>query len=217
MRLRLRVLILVFLSLELVACKINSPKTTPSSPALQPELFPTPTPTTAVLFPSEVPGYPKQSGGEVEIRIPFDIYSQGELPSTNIAECINKIPFSIIKDESRTLIEGQGQIDCDFVDTPQGAPITYHVVLAFAGMLNGELLPATPDKPSGWVDAYLMVNGAIIQVYTDYPQEAINPCPESNPCRTPISETIPLPFAYEEGNTITTPWIFILHSQKSSD
>jgi hypothetical protein len=168
-------------------------------------------------FPSEVPGHPEQGGEELEIHIPFDIYSQGELPSTDVAECINKIPFSIIKDESRTLIEGQGQIDCDFVDTPQGAPITYQVVLAFDGMLNGELLPATPDKPSGWVDAYLMVNGAITQVYIDYPQEATNPCPESNPCRTTISANIPLLFTYEEGNTITTPWIFILHPQKSSD
>jgi hypothetical protein len=215
MMLRLRVLILVILSLELVACKTTSPNTAPSPPALQPEPFPTPTPTKAVLLPSEVPSRSEQSRGEVEIQVPFDIYSQGELPSTNIAKCINAIPFSIIKDESRTLIEGQGQIVCDFVDTPQGVPITYHVELAFDGMLNGELLPTTPTYPKGWLDSYLKLDGTITQYYTGYPKEATNPCPESEPCRTTISETIPLPFAYEEGSTITTPWIYILHLQKS--
>jgi hypothetical protein len=174
---------------------------------------PTPTPTTALLPHGNelTPTPPEPSAGEVEIRIPFDIYSEGELPPTDVPECVNTIPFRMIRDGSRTMIEGEGQIDCHFVDTPQGSPIIFHVILKFDGVLNGELLPATSDKPSGWLDAYLALDGAIAQYYVGYPTEATNPCPESNPCRIPSSDVIPLPFAYEDGSTITTPWIFILH------
>jgi hypothetical protein len=97
------------------------------------------------------------------------------------------------------------------VDTPQGSPITFHVVLEYDGVLNGELLPATPKRPSGWLDAYLALDGAITQCYVGYPTGAPNPCPESNPCRTPSSDIILLPFGYEEGSEVTTPWVFILH------
>jgi hypothetical protein len=147
----------------------------------------------------------------VEIRIPFDIFSQGEQPQANLPDCINSIPFRLSRDGSRTMIEAEGEIDCHFVDTPQGQPITFHVILDFSGNLEGELLPATPDKPSGWLDAYLQVDGTIVQYYTGYPPQAVNPCPESDPCRAPASEVIPLPFDYEEGSTVTTPWTFILH------
>jgi hypothetical protein len=44
------------------------------------------------------------------------------------------------------------------VNTSQGQPITYHVVFEFDGTLDGELLPPTADKPSGWLDAYLMLD-----------------------------------------------------------
>jgi hypothetical protein len=173
----------------------------------------TPTPTTALLpqADEQTPTPPEPSGGEVEIRIPFDIFSQGEQPPAEIPECVTTIPFRTFKDGSRTMIEGQGQIDCTFVDTPQGSPITYHVILQIDAHLDGELLGATPDRPSGWLDAYLLVDGAIVQYYTGYPPEAVNPCPEGNPCRTPASDTIPLPFAYEDGSTVSTPWTFILH------
>jgi len=149
--------------------------------------------------------------GEVEIRIPFDIFSEGEAPPAAVPECVNTLPFRITSDGARSMMEGEGQIDCHFVDTPQGAPITYDVILEYDGVLNGELLPATPGKPSGWLDAYLTVDGTIVQYYTGYPAEAINPCPESDPCRTPASDVIPLPFDYQDGSTVTTPWTFILH------
>jgi hypothetical protein len=192
------------------------PTTTPVPPTTTPIPIPptpTPTPTTALLPHGNelTPTPPEPSAGEVEIRIPFDIYSEGELPPTDVPECVNTIPFRMIRDGSRTMIEGEGQIDCHFVDTPQGSPIIFHVILKFDGVLNGELLPATSDKPSGWLDAYLALDGAIAQYYVGYPTEATNPCPESNPCRIPSSDVIPLPFAYEDGSTITTPWIFILH------
>jgi hypothetical protein len=176
---------------------------------------PTPTPTpTAALLPrgnEQTPTPPEPSAGEVEIRIPFDIYAEGELPPTDAPECVNTIPFRMIRDGSRTMIAGEGQIDCHFVDTPQGSPITFHLILEFDGALNGELLPATSDKPSGWLDAYLALDGASTQYYVGYPPEATNPCPESNPCRIPSFEVIPVPLAYEDGSTVTTPWIFILH------
>jgi hypothetical protein len=194
------------------------PTTLPESPSPTPKLVPstpaaTPTPTTAVLpqADEQTPTPPPPSGGEVEIRIPFDIFSQGEQPPAEMPECLTTIPFRMFQDGSRTMLEGQGQIDCTFVDTPQGSPITYHVLLQFDAHLDGELLPKTPDRPSGWLDAYLLVDGAIVQYYTGYPPEAVNPCPEESPCRTPTSDTIPLPFAYEDGSTVTTPWTFVLH------
>jgi hypothetical protein len=173
----------------------------------------TPTPTVALLprGKEQTPTPPEPSGGEVEIRTPFDIFAEGEAAPADLPECVNTIPFRMIRDGSRTMIAGKGQIDCHFVDTPQGSPITNHVVLEFDGVLNGELLPATPDRPSGWLDAYLTVDGAIVQYYDGYPPQATNPCPESDPCRMPTSEVIPLPFAHEEGSTVTTPWTFILH------
>jgi hypothetical protein len=213
MKLQLRLLILGILSLDLVACGTASTISAPTTIALQPETLPTATPTIFILMQSEEPDIPEPGGGEVEIHIPFDIYSQSEMPSADIPECVNTIPFRIIKDELKSLIEGQGPIACEFVDTPEGAPITFHVVLELNGVLNGEVLPATPDKPSGWLDGHLALDGEIIQFYTDYPPEATNPCPEDNPCRITTFETIPLPFDKEEGSTITIPWTFILHLQ----
>lgn len=192
------------------------PETRTAAPTLTP---PTPaataTPTVALLphVDEQTPTPPPPSGGEVEIRIPFDIYSQGEAPPADLPECINTIAFRIASDGSRTMIEGEGPIDCHFVDTPQGSPITFHVILEYHGSLNGELLPATPDRPSGWLDAYLAVDGAIVQYYTGYPPEAVNPCPEGDPCRTSASDVLPLPFEYKDGSTVTTPWTFILHLQ----
>ena len=194
------------------------PTTLPEPPTTTPTLVPptpaaTPSPTVAFLphLDEQTPTPPPPCWGEVEIRTPFDIFSQGEQPPAEMPECVNTIPFRIFRDGSRTMIEGEGQIDCHFVDTPQGGPITFHVILEFDGGLNGELLPATSDKPAGWLDAYLLVDGTIEQYYTGYPPQAVNPCPESAPCRTPTSDVIPLPFAYEDGSTVTTPWTFILH------
>lgn len=194
------------------------PTTPPETPTATPTLVPptpaaTPTPTPALLphGDEQTPTPPPPREGEVEIRIPFDIFSQGEQPPAELPECINTIPFRTLSDGSRFMIEGEGQIDCHFVDTPQGGPITFHVILEFAGNLDGELLPPTPDKPSGWLDAYLLVDGTIIQYYTGYPPQAVNPCPEDDPCLAPASEVIPLPFTYEDGSTVTTPWTFILH------
>jgi len=192
------------------------PTSLPATPTLTPTQTPsapTPTPTTALLpqGDEQTPTPAPPSGGEVEIRIPFDIFSQGEQPPAEMPECVNTIPFHTFSDGSRTMIEGEGQIDCHFVDTPQGQPITFHVILEFHGNLDGELLPATPDKPSGWLDAYLLVDGAVVQYYVGYPAQAVNPCPEGDPCRIPTSDTIPLPFAYEDGSTVTTPWTFVLH------
>jgi hypothetical protein len=78
-------------------------------------------------------------------------------------------------------------------------------------VLYGELLPPTSDHPSGWLDAYLTVDGAIMQYYSNYPPQAQNPCPEDEPCRVPAADVIPLPFGYEEGSTISEPWTFVLH------
>lgn len=105
---------------------------------------------------SRLPPRHRPAGGKLEIRIPFHIFSQGEAPPADLPECINDIPFRMASDGSRTIIEGEGPIDWHFVDTPQGSPITFHVILEFNGNLDGELLPATPEKPSGWLDAYLV-------------------------------------------------------------
>jgi hypothetical protein len=145
----------------------------------------------------------------VEVRIPYYIVVGGEAPPADIPECVNSIPFSMVRDGARSMMEGEGRIDCHFVSS--GSPITFHVLLKFDAALNGELMPPTPERPSGWLDAYLAIEGEIVQYYTDYPPEATNPCPESSPCRIPSSDVIPLPFSYEEGSTITTPWTFILH------
>jgi hypothetical protein len=178
-----------------------------------PPATPTPTPTTD-LPPHGVeptPTLPESSGGEVEIRIPFDIYAAGEPSTTPVPECVNRIPFRLFEDGSRTMLEGEGPIVCHFIDTPQGSPITFHVLLEFNGVLDGELLPPTTDMPAGWLDAQLGFDGNITQYYEGYPAGATNPCPESDPCVMPSADFVPLPLAYEEGSTVTAPWIFVLH------
>jgi hypothetical protein len=197
-------------SIQPTATPEEPPTATPTVVLATPA--PTPTPTTALLPQAEeqTPTPPPPSGGEVEIRIPFDIFAQGEAPPTDMPECIDAIPFRLASDGSRTLIEGEGSIDCYFVDTPEGSPITFHVLLEYHGSLDGELLPATPDRPHGWLDAQLAVEGTIVQYYTGYPSEVVNPCPEGDPCRTPASDFIPLPFDFKDGSTIDTPWTFIL-------
>jgi hypothetical protein len=187
-----------------------TPAASPTSvPA--PSATPTPTVLAAVAGPTLTPTVPEPVGGELEVRIPFSIYSGQEGPPADVPDCVNTIPFLLTGDGARTMIEGEGRIDCHFVNTPSGQPVTFDVILGFDAILNGELLPATPNQPAGWLDAYLALDGAIEQMYSNYPLQAQNPCPEESPCRTPTSDVIPLPLAYEEGSTVTTPWTFVLH------
>lgn len=182
-----------------------------ASPTVISELTaePTRTPLAAAVAPTPTPA--ETRGGEVEVRIPYYIAAGGEAPPPDIPECVSRIPFVMTTAETRTMVEGEGVIDCHFVNTPSGQPITFHVMLQFDATLDGELLPPTPSQPSGFLDSYLTLDGAIVQYYTGYPAQAPNPCPEDQPCRTPSNEVIPLPFAYKEGSAINTPWTFILH------
>jgi hypothetical protein len=208
---RLRVLFLATLCLTLVACSLfeSGVTVTPHTPQLEPS--PTPSPTRGLLpAADEQSATPPSVQGEVEIRIPYWV-GTGDAPPADVPECVTAIPFELTADGPRTMIEGEDSIQCEFENPTEGGPITIYVVLEFDGILSGELLPPTPDQPSGWLDAYLLLDGTIVQFYTGYPPEAINPCPESSPCRTPTSDVIPLPFAYEEGSTVTTAWTFILH------
>jgi hypothetical protein len=202
----------------LVGCGPSQPTAAPQPTATSTVLptaisLPTATPTMALLpgGVTQTPAPPGPSGGEVEIHVPYYITGEGEPPPDPLPECVTTIPFHMVKDGDRTMIEGEGRIDCHFVNTPQGQPITFHVILEFDAVLRGELLPPTSNNPTGWLDAYLTVDGTIVQYYANYPSAAVNPCPEGNPCRIPNADIIPLPFAYEDGSTITTPWTFILH------
>ncbi len=78
------------------------------------------------------------------------------------------------------MIEGEGDVDCHFVN--EAGPLIFHVLLEFEAVLNGELLPPSPSKPTGWLDAYLNIDGAITQYWVGYPSEAVNPCPEMGLC-----------------------------------
>ncbi len=149
----------------------------------------------------------------MEIRIPFHVVIEGEAPPADIPECEAVIPYNLISDGTRTMIEGEGDILCHFAD--EAVPLIFHVLLEFEALLIGELLPPSPSKTTGWLDAYLNIDGAITQYWVGYPSEAVNPCPENSPCRTPTKDVIPLPFDYAEGSTIETPWIFVLHLGRS--
>jgi hypothetical protein len=181
----------------------------PTEPVtVQPAPSSTPTPTSSLLLGTntQTPEPAKPTGGTIEVRTPNTI--------NETTECVNFIPFRLESDDARTMCRGEGRIECVFEGKPiggEGSPVVYHVILEYDTVVNGELLPATPDRPEGWLDAYLTVDGTITQYYTDYPPQATNPCPESSPCRTPTSDVIPLPFAFEEGSTISVPWAFILH------
>lgn len=199
------------LSIILCGCQDETPASAPTEIFSEHVGSPTATATKAVVFPTAEAGVPEVDGGELEIRIPFDIYAPSEVTTSEDIECVTFIPFNFNKEEMRILLEGQGPIYCHFEDTPLDSPITFHVILDFNSTFTGELLEASLNKPYGWLDTYLMVDGAIIQYYSNYPPEAVNPCPESDPCRSPVTENIPLPFEYIEGNTLTTPWKFILH------
>jgi len=184
----------------------EQPPTEPA--ATRPAPSPTPTPTPSVLpgAITQTPSPPEPGGGTIEVRTPNTINMS--------TECVNSIPFRLEGDGGRTMSRGEGRIECAFEGKPiggEGSPIVYHVLLEFDAVLDGELLPATPDRPHGWLDAFLKLDGTITQYYTDYPPQATNPCPQSSPCRTPTSDLFPLPFAFEEGSTITEPWTFILH------
>jgi hypothetical protein len=184
----------------------SEPVPSQATPSPLPTSTPTPTPGLPPVAVTYTPTPLVPTGGYLEVRTPNTINMQGE--------CVNTIPFRLVGDGARTMSQGEARIECDFEGKPLGgedAPIVYHVTLKIDAVLDGELLPATPDRPHGWLDAYLALDGAIIQYYTGYPPQATNPCPEDSPCQTPSSEVIPLPFAFEEGSTITTPWTFVLH------
>lgn len=187
----------------------TAPEPTLSQPASTlPAPSPTPTPTPGLLLGANTVTPPPTvpTGGTLEVRIPNTINMQ--------TECVREIPFRLVTEGSRTMCRGEGRIDCTFEGKPLGGedqPIIYHVILEMDAEFDGELLPATPQRPNGWLDAYLSLDGSIIQYYTGYPPQATNPCPESSPCRVPTTEVIPLPFDFEDGSTITTPWTFILH------
>lgn len=172
---------------------------------------PTATPTLAPLLEPIEGISPPIENGELEIRIPFDIYNPAVETPGNPAECITTLPFTWKDQQGRTMVEGQELIQCEFTDNPKDTPITYHVLLAFDAIFSGELLPATPEYPHGWLDSYLNLLGTVTQYYEGYPPEATNPCPQSDPCQTPAAEVIPLPFPFQDGSQISTPWTFILH------
>ena len=199
-----------FLILLLTSCSPSGPAAATRSALGHPEV-PTPTPTYSPPLVGKETETLEPTRGVVEIIIPFEIFSQSEGPSSTVPDCVTMIPFSIIQDGLRKLSQGEGNIDCHFEDTPGDSPITFHVVMNYEAVFNGELLPATIDRPSGWLDAYLTLNGELVQYYVGYPSEASNPCPESNPCPIPIAEIIPLPFTLEDGDTVSIPWTFILH------
>lgn len=147
---------------------------------------------------------------ELEVRIPFALMAEGQAQG-DMPDCSVHIPFAVKKEDGRTLIEGEKKFSCSFDSTPRGQPISFHIRLEMEGILNGEILPPTVDKPAGLLDAFLNVEGTISQHYTGYPPQATNPCPASSPCRTEAKQLFPLPMEYREGSRITKPWTFILH------
>jgi len=220
---RFRVFTLLILSMSLAACGSYTPEATltPQAPQVEntvtieilSEMTPASTPTPPLVSGvTEEPVSPT-TGGRIEVHIPYLIATQ-DSPPIDVPECAAEVPFSITQEDGRNLLAGTQQIHCEFENPLEDSSITIYVVLEFESVLNGELLEPTPNKPSGWLDAYLVIDGTITQYYTGYPPEAVNPCPESSPCSTPTSEVIPLPFAFEEGSTITTPWTFTLHLQQ---
>jgi len=233
---QLKLFTFIFLGLTLAGCGLSDSTLTPTSLEIQSpqqELTPTSpqpdqdlevniqatmtsTPKPLIEPSEEIP--PPVKGGEIEIRIPFDIYNpSAEASGNSTSECVNTLPFKIGKQDERVLVEGEGRIECEFIDTPKDQPITYHISLGLDASFDGEQLSPTTDYPKGWLDAYLTIDGTITQFYTDYPPEAPNPCPESDPCQSPSSEVIPLPFHYEEGSEVTVPWHFILHLQEGEN
>jgi hypothetical protein len=194
----------------LVSCSSSSPILAGQTPGKMPESA-TPTPTAGPPLVGEITeAWEPPGGGTLEILIPFDIFSQGESPS-GILTCSNSLPFRIAQEDERLMVQGQGRIDCHFEDTPQNSAISFHVVIAYDAVFSGELLPATISRLNPWLDSYLTLDGYLVQYYIGYPTEASNPCPQANPCPIPMADTIPLPFTFEDGATITTPWTFTLH------
>jgi hypothetical protein len=203
-----RYILLALLSLVLTGCQPTVSGPTNPPPEQQPQLLDTskPTATNTPVWIAKTPAMSAPDQGEVEVRIINTINGQGE--------CNNLIPFRIYEQGERIMLEGDGRIDCTFEGKPLGgedSPIVYHVSLEFEAILEGERLPATPSRPSGWLDAFLLLDGTIVQYYTGYPPEAVNPCPLESPCETTTKDNIPLPFEFKEGSTIETPHTFILH------
>lgn len=202
-----RNLFLITFSLILTGCNLlTEQKILTEEPSAIPEVAASPTPTSTLLTGS------RATGGELEIRIPYDIFNpELELPAESPPTCITMIPFEIKEEGGHQVISGKGLIDCTYVDTPAGTPITYTITIRLDSEILGELLPATDSYPDGFLDAQLTLEGSLTQSYTDYPSEAINPCPSADPCVSPLADFIPLPFNYTEGSTIDIPWTFILH------
>lgn len=233
---QLKIFLFMFLGLALTGCGLGDLSQSPTSQENQPQkldltvtsrqlgqedeniIQPTPTPNPAPIIRSSKEAPLTTDGGEIEIRIPFDIYNpSAETPDNPAPECLHTLPFTINSQNDRLLVSGEGRIQCEFIDTPVDQPITYHIILDLDGSFDGELLPSTPDYPKGFLDAFLNIGGTITQFYSGYPPEATNPCPESDPCQSPAVEVIPLPFHYEDGSQITVPWIFTLHLRQAED
>jgi len=88
------------------------------------------------------------SGGSLEINIPFDLYASDENLSGTSPVCNVSVPFLIKRVDERIMVEGEKEINCEYVDTPQGSPITFMIKIVVSFDLLGELLPATIDKPA---------------------------------------------------------------------
>lgn len=129
-------------------------------------------------------------------------------------ECLAVIPFRILPQDGRTLIQGEGPIVCEFEGKPlggEGAPMVYHVRVDITASLEGELLPPVEGKPRGFLDAHLIVTGGnTIQYHEGYPPQVPNPCPQASPCTAPAEGSFPLPFEWADGSTVPTPWRFVL-------
>lgn len=126
-----------------------APTTAPTatvSPTMRPLVAITPTPTataTLLVAITQTPTPQEPDSGKVEVRIPFSVVLEGEGPPADIPECEAAIPYSLIRDGTRTMIEGEGGIEYHFVD--EAGPLIFHVLLEF----EKDIIPLPFDYAEG--------------------------------------------------------------------
>jgi hypothetical protein len=205
-----------------ICCCACSPDAAPTATPTVPTsnlVKPTPTFTTLPLPPQVETATPEPvefTGGEIELVVNFQV-------DEGIHECTSSFPFTQDHLQDPPRISGEGEVDCHFSEVleGEGGSVTHHTLLQYSGQVAGVLYPGTSDKPAGFLDCTLTLDGTMSEYFSDYPGGSFVPYTAANPFEISGADSIPLPFEWKEGSTvvITPPtagasanrWTFILH------
>lgn len=126
--------------------------------------------------------------GNIEMRIP-------DLLNPSSVDCVNYFPFDIVSKADRQIINGSGSVFCYFKSPTEIG--TANAVMDYEVIVSGK----TKTGEAGETRLVVELNfvGSLTNYFTNIPEGAINPFPESKPFVWIDNGPLILNFEYRDG------------------